>query len=131
MGDDNTTFNSQRVLQWCFTIQSERIRRALMYEAASLKLLPTFHREILALAKIAHLMSLISHRATSFPGRVEASDEPPSPTAVSEEIRKLDPEDRHLLRKAVEELILNSRQVDANGEGEETTNLEENINDKK
>src|SRR5450759_4733091 len=101
MGDQNTTFDLQEVMQWCFTIQRERIRRALMYEAASLKLLPDLHRELLALAKLAQLVASNSQSTSSQPGGAESPAEPTGQTEVRQEIRDLDPEDRHLLREVV------------------------------
>jgi hypothetical protein len=130
MEDKNTAFDLQKVLHCCFTIQTERIRKALLYEATLLNFLPDLHRELLALAKIAQLISSQIQRPSSPPAGADSSEGPPSPTAVREEIANLDAEDRHLLREAVEELLSNLGQLKANKEDRATINLGEHINDK-
>jgi hypothetical protein len=131
MGAPKNTFDLQAAMEWCFTIQRERICRALMYEATSLKLLPDLHRELLTLARLAKLISSNLQHPGSSPSGARSSEEPPSPTAVREEIMKLNPEDRRLLRKAMEELGSQLGQLNSKKEVGETNNLKERINDQK
>jgi hypothetical protein len=127
MEDKNTAFDLQKVLQCCFTIQSERIRRALLYEATSLKLLPDLHRELLALAKLAQLVAFNSQRESSEPGEARSPAGTTTQTEVRQEIRDLDPEDRHLLREVITILA----EQEKNKENQNTLELKEQNNDQK
>jgi hypothetical protein len=131
MDDENSNFDLAGALQWCLQVQRERILRGLYCEISTLKLSPDLRRELLAFAKIAQLAASNSQGRNSQSGGAGSSEKPPSPTAVREEITKLDSEDRHLLREAVEELVSNLDQLNASKEVGETNNLGEQINDKK
>ena len=131
IGDEVGSFDLEVVLQWCFEIQSERIRRGLLYEAASQKLLPNLHREILAFAKIAQLASSKSQRTSSQTDGAGSSAGPPRQHEVREEIRTLDPEDRRILREVLEEIGLNIVQPKVRNVDRKTVNLEEHIDDEK
>jgi hypothetical protein len=127
MDNKDKTFDLNEVLRWCLQVQGERIRRGLWYEMASPKLSPDLHRELLAFAKIAHLAAIDSQRASSQPVEARSPAETTTQTEVRQEIRDLDPEDRHLLREVVTILT----ELEKNQETQKSFDLRSNANEQK
>lgn len=129
MADKQTAFDQEEVLRWCLQIQRGRIQRGLLCEIASQQLSPGLHRELLTFAKIAQIIASNQQRTNSQSDATGSSAEPPRKIEVREEIRNLEPEDRHLLREALEKLAANVGQPKANSESSDNVNLEAHIDD--
>jgi hypothetical protein len=120
-------FDLNEVLRWCFQVQRNRILRALFYEMSSQKVSPNLRREIVALTKIAQLIASNSQRTGFQSGGAESPAEPTGQTEVRQEIRDLDPEDRHLLREVVTILA----ELEKNKDNQVTVDLKEQNNEQK
>jgi hypothetical protein len=129
MSDKQNTFDLEEVLHWCLQVQKARIRRGLFCEMSSQTLSPVLHRELLAFAKVAQVIASNSQRTNSQSDGTRSSAEPPRKIEVREEIKNLEPEDRHLLREALNEIAANFGQRQTSNVARDTVYLEEHIDD--